>query len=194
MYLTREQALAGEPCRGCGLPVIDHLGNWPFLAEQSERDMVDRAAADAAFAELHRDCHAHRWSMDGSRAMHCGLCCPPLPLSRGQIDTISQILKGVTRREEELDVWELELTCGHRVDREVHHSNRSWTGSTALCPECHATRGVVTSERTVEAADRRAELKRKQQSEIQRAEREVAKAEKAAKDARRKLAALQAGL
>lgn len=28
-YLTREQAAAGEPCRGCGLPVVDNLGNWP---------------------------------------------------------------------------------------------------------------------------------------------------------------------
>lgn len=27
MYLTREQAAAGEACRGCGLPVIDNLGN-----------------------------------------------------------------------------------------------------------------------------------------------------------------------
>lgn len=27
MYLTREQAAAGEPCRGWGLPVIDNLGN-----------------------------------------------------------------------------------------------------------------------------------------------------------------------
>lgn len=29
MYLTREQAAAEEPCRGCGLPVLDNLGNWP---------------------------------------------------------------------------------------------------------------------------------------------------------------------
>lgn len=29
LYLTREQALAGEPCGGCGLPVIDNLGSWP---------------------------------------------------------------------------------------------------------------------------------------------------------------------
>src|SRR5690606_4245439 len=31
MFLTREQAAGGEPCRGCGLPVIDGLGSFPPL-------------------------------------------------------------------------------------------------------------------------------------------------------------------
>lgn len=29
MYLTREEAASGTACRGCGLPVIDGLGDWP---------------------------------------------------------------------------------------------------------------------------------------------------------------------
>jgi len=28
MFLTREQAAAGAPYRGCGIPVIDNLGSW----------------------------------------------------------------------------------------------------------------------------------------------------------------------
>lgn len=38
MYLTREQAAAGEPCHGCGLPVIDYLGSWPGTMYLSAED------------------------------------------------------------------------------------------------------------------------------------------------------------
>ncbi|HEX4402818.1 MAG TPA: hypothetical protein VHZ98_15970 [Galbitalea sp.] len=193
MYLTREQAAAGEPCRGCGLPVIDNLGSWPPLRQLNEKQRLEREVADAAFTERHRDCHAHRWSMEGSRATHCGLCCPPLPLSASQMENISRILKGVTRREEELDVWALSLTCGHRVEREVHHTNRYLAGSTAHCADCGVTRGIVTSERIVEAADRQAEAKRKRETEVRHAEKDVAKAEAAVAEAKRKLAAIQQG-
>jgi hypothetical protein len=192
MYLTREQAAAGAPCRGCGLPVIDGLGSWPPLMQLTNEQRQDREEADALFSERHKDCHAHRWSMEGSRTTHCGLCCPPLPLSPTQIETLSRILNDVTRREEELDVWTLTLTCGHRVEREVHHMTRYWIASTVPCGECRATCGVVTSERTVEAADRQAEIQRKRASDLARVEKEIAKAEGVAAAAREKLAALKA--
>ena len=105
MYVTREQAAAGEGCRGCGLPVIDNLGSWRPLMQLNEKQRFERKVADAAFTERHQDSHAHRWSMEGSRATHCGLCCPPLPLSPSQMENISRILNSVTRRDEELDVW-----------------------------------------------------------------------------------------
>lgn len=28
-YLTRAEMEAGEPCRGCGQPLLDGLGDWP---------------------------------------------------------------------------------------------------------------------------------------------------------------------
>lgn len=192
MYLSREDAAAGEACRGCGLPVIDNLGSWPPLMQLDEKQKLEREVADAVFTERHHDCHAHRWSMEGSRSTHCGLCCPPLPLSSSQIENISRILNSATRREEELDVWALTLTCGHRVERTVHHTQRCWVGSTTFCADCEVTRGIVTSERIIEAADRLTETRRKLQTDLQRAERAAAKAEMIAAQARQKVADLRA--
>ncbi len=193
MYLTRDQAAAGEPCRGCGLLVIDGLGSWPPLMHLSDLERIDYDVAEAKYKERHPDCRAHRWSMEGSRTTHCGLCCPPLPLSQNQIESISGILNGHVRRGEELDVWALDLTCGHRTERSVHYTQRYWIGTTTLCPECELTRGIVGAERIVEAASRMAEVKQKRTSDVARAEKEVARAEKAATEAREKLAALRAG-
>jgi hypothetical protein len=67
MFRTREEAAAGEPCRGCGLPVIDNLGSWPPLMHLSPDERVEHDRAEALFRELHPDYHAHRWSMQGSR-------------------------------------------------------------------------------------------------------------------------------
>lgn len=192
MYLTRDQAAAGEPCRGCGLPVVDNLGGWPPLMHLTEDERRDHDAANARFREQHPDCHAHRWSMEGSRSTHCGLCAPPLPLSSSQIENISRILNSATRREEELDVWELTLTCGHRVERSVHYTQRYWVGSTTFCADREVTRDIVTSERIIETADRLAETRRKLQTDLQRAERAAAKAEMIAAKARQKVADLSA--
>ena len=85
---------------------------------------------------------------------------------------------GNVRREEEHDIWALDLTCGHRVERTVHHKQRYWIGTTTVCPECEFTRGVVTAERIVEAANRKKEMERKRATDVAKAGREVAKAEK----------------
>lgn len=191
MYLTREQALSGEPCRGCGLPVIDNLGSWPALMNLSEQERRDHDAAEAKFHQLHPDCDAVRWSMQGSRAMHCCLCCPPLPLSQSQVESISRIFNRHVVHEEELDVWTLALTCGHRVERTVHNTNQYWSGSTTHCPECGMTRGVLNSERIIEAKDRLAEVRRKRDAEVAKAKKEVRRAEAAAASAREKLAAMR---
>lgn len=193
MFLTREQAAAGEPCRGCGLPVIDGLGSFPPLMHLTPKHRLDYDAAEAQYQAIHSDCQAHRWSMQGSRATHCGFCCPPIPPSDAQLEAVAQILRGHVRREEELDVWELLLTCGHRTKHEVHHTQRYWVRSTVRCADCGVTRGVVTSERIVEAAARMAEVKRKRENAVQRAEKDVEKAEAAFRVARQKLALLQTG-
>jgi hypothetical protein len=192
MYLTREQAAAGEPCRGCGLPVIDNLGDWPGTMYLTDEQRVIYDADKARFHEMHPDCEAHRWSMAGSRATHCGHCCPPLPFSPEQYKGIRQILAGWVRREDELDTWERTLTCGHKVEQSVHLSNREPSLATQWCPKCEITRGVVSSEKIVEAVARKAEAKRKRDDSIVRAEHELKKAEQAAAEASRRLVALRA--
>ena len=193
MYLTREQAAAGEPCRGCGLPVIDNLGDWGGTIYLTPEQRIEYDADQAKYREMHPNCDAHRWSMQGSRATHCGYCCPPLPMSREQSEHIGRLLASFPeRREEELDIWERILMCGHKVQQSVHHTNQSPSFSTARCPECEMTRGVVSSEKIVEAAARRAEAVRKRDDRVARAERDLKKADKAAAEARKKLAEAQA--
>jgi hypothetical protein len=192
MYLTREQAAAGEPCRGCGLPVIDHLGDWPGTMHLTDKQRVVYDTDLARFQEIHSNCAAYRWSMAGSRATHCGHCCPPLPMSPEQNESIHRILAGWVRREEELDIWMLTLTCGHKVEQSVHSSNREPSFATMACTKCDITRGVVSFEKIVEAVARKAEAKRKRDDGIVRAEHDLKKAEQAAAEARHRLAALKA--
>lgn len=193
MYLTREEAAAGEPCRACGLPVIDNLGSWPGTMYLSPEERIEYDAAEARFKEMHPDCESHRWSMSGSRATHCGFCCPPIPFSDAQLEAVAQIFRNSTTREEDLDIWERTLTCGHTIQRTVHHTNSSPSFSTEHCEQCEITRGVVSSEKIVDAASRQRDAQRKRDEQVAKAEREVAKAEKAAREARRKLDELRAG-
>jgi hypothetical protein len=160
-YLTRAQAAAGEPCRGCGLPVIDNLGNWRGTMHLTPEQKVEYDADQALCEKMHTNCDTHRWSMSGSRATHCCYCCLPIPMSPEQYEHISRIFTSSSRRDEGLDIWERTLTCGHVVEQTVHHTNQHPGRSTAWCPDCEMTRGVVTSVKTVEAAARMAEAKRK---------------------------------
>lgn len=193
MYLTREQAAAGDPCCGCGLPIIDNLSDWPGTMYLTDEQRVIYDLDQERYREMHPNCDAHRWSMAGSRATHCGYYCPPIPISREQAESIQRILAaGSESREEELDIWARTLTCGHQVEQRVHHSNREPSFSTQWCPECDITRGVVTSEKVSEAAARMAEANRRLDDKIARAERELRKVEKVAADARKKLAEVQA--
>lgn len=152
---------------------------------------IEYDADQAKYKKMHPDCDAHRWSMSGSRTTHCGSCCPPIPMSPEQYEDISRILLSSPRREQELDIWECTLTCGHTVEQSVHHTNQHPSFSTAWCPDCEMTRGVVSSTKAVEAAARMAEAKRKRDDQVARAERELKVAEKAARDARKRLADLR---
>lgn len=192
MYLTSEEAAAGEPCRACGLPVIDRLGSRPPLMHLTDEERVEYDAAEARFKELHPDCGSHRWSISGSRTTHCGLCCPPLPIPPDRLEAVRRILMNANPREEELDIWERTLTCGHVAQQSVHHTNSGPSFSTQRCHECGITRGVVSSVKIVEAADRKREAERRQDKQVARAERELAEAEQAARAARRKLEELRA--
>ena len=146
--LTRAEVEAGVPCRGCGLPILDGLGNWPPLMHLTDERRLEHEVAEAAFKERHPDCRAHRWSMDGSRATHCGFCCPPVPLSDRQIEELARLLQSFGPTDPaDLVTWHLALTCEHQVDHQVHQSQSYWSRSVVPCPECGVDRGVVESRR-----------------------------------------------
>ena len=86
MYLMGEQAAAGEICRGNVLPVIDNLGSWPGTMDITDEQRIIYDADHERYREMYPNCDAHRWSMAGSRATHCGYCCPPIPMSRDQAE------------------------------------------------------------------------------------------------------------
>ncbi|GGF31194.1 hypothetical protein GCM10010922_02810 [Microbacterium sorbitolivorans] len=194
MFLTREEARSGAPCRACGLPVIDNLGNWPGTMYLTDEERIEYDATNALFEKMHPACGTGRWSMDGSRATHCLLCCPPLPLSESQIETITRILTDSPRNEADLDVWKLTLTCGHVTERTSHRTNNGFNARTVSCTECDATRGVVETVKVETAATRRRDAELARAAEIVKAEREVKKAEKAAREAQRRLEQLRDSL
>jgi hypothetical protein len=160
---------------------------------RTDEQRVIYDADQKRYREMHPNCDAHRWSMAGSRATHCGYCCPPIPMSREQAERIQRIFATVSeRREEELDVGARTLTCGHNVEQSVHHTNPEPSFSTQWCPECENVRGVGSSDKVVEAAARMTEANRRRDDKIASAESAVKKAEKAAAAARKKLAEVQA--
>lgn len=148
--LSWEEYKAGEPCRGCGEPMSDRLGNWWPLLKLSEAERREYEEAQQAFREKHSDCKAGQWSIDGSRVGHCGACCPPPPLGPKQIKKLSKIfttMPSPEERKKDLDVWSLTLRCGHVFSFIQHRSNTYVSVSVVDCPECGARRGVVSSER-----------------------------------------------
>jgi hypothetical protein len=146
-YLARDELEAGAACRGCGLPVMERLGDWPWPKDRTPEEQSAYAAAEADFRTRHSDCHSHRWSMSGSRSTHCGRCCPPPPLHQSQIDAISAILRGHKPKFDELDRWRLTLTCEHTVDRTAHRSHARWSSPVVECSQCGKHRGVVDAEK-----------------------------------------------
>lgn len=187
MYLSREEAADGEACRGCGLPVIDNLGDWPATMYLSPNERIEYDAEQARFRERHSDCESHLWSMAGSRATHCGDCCPPLPLLDTQLEHVEGILRRSRPSVEQLDEWERLLTCGHQVQQQTHYTSSRPSFSTHRCLKCDELRGVVSSKKIIEAGARKEEAERRRADALARAERKLEKAEKAASDARREL-------
>ncbi|MBC6463343.1 hypothetical protein [Actinomadura sp. HBU206391] len=173
-YMTREELEAGVPCRGCGEPIIDGLGSFPGTMYLTPEQKVEYEKEEARYRQRHGDCKAHRWTMGGSRTHHCGFCCPPPPLSQRQIEAISKILvPAVARRttKDDLDDWDLTLTCDHVVRVQAHRSNRHYSARVLDCPECNDRRGVVTQQRIGPSGDRAGQVERERlTAEIKSAE------------------------
>jgi hypothetical protein len=144
MYLTREEAEAGAPCRGCGVPVMGERQNERSFASPTSQSPQALADEDA-FRTRHATCHSHRWSVEGFRGMHCGQCCPPPPLSAQQVERLAVLLSRPTTATDQ-HRWHLTLTCGHRLEVSAHKGNRpSWHPSVWKCVQCDLARGVVAS-------------------------------------------------
>jgi len=191
-YLSREELEARVPCLGCGQPVIDGLGGWPLLMKLDDEQKRDHEAADAAFKSRHPDCHASRWSMAGSRTIHCSFCCPPPPLSERQIQKIKAILTSSPRPDPaNLDTWTLTLTCDHVVEKRQHSSNRSWYRSVEDCPTCDRTRGVVTAERALDGSVQQIAEDHQAQEELTHARQERDRLHREAQAARREVSRLE---
>jgi hypothetical protein len=192
-YLSRGELEARVPCRGCGQSIIDGLGKWPPLMKLDDEQKRDYETADAAFKSRHLECHASRWSMAGSRTTHCSFCCPPPPLSEGQIQQINAILTSSHPPDPaDLDAWTLTLTCDHVVEKSQHRSNRTWSRSVEECPTCDYTRGVVTAERVLDGRVQQvAEHHKAQEEELTHARQERDRLHSEAEAARRKVSRLE---
>jgi hypothetical protein len=152
-YLSWAEIEAGEPSRGCGQPLLDGLGDWYPLNKLTPDQRAEYDRAEELYRERHRGCRSHRWSLSGHRAQHCGYCCPPLPLTAQQIEKVTRIFSSARTRPEDLDGWDLTLTCGHTVRRTQHrdHGDRhSWL--VVECVTCRQRRGV-TAQRIGPAGD-----------------------------------------
>lgn len=190
-YLSRAEVEAGEPCRGCGQPLLDGLGDWPPLNRLTPQQRAEYDRAEALFRERHGACRSHRWSLSGHRATHCGYCCPPPPISDRQIERIRQILFSARVRNEDLDAWQLTLTCGHVVRRAQHRDHHTCTARVADCPECGMRRGVVTADRTGPMDDRSGQVARQRlAAELQVAQARLDRQRKAVEATERRIAEL----
>jgi len=157
-YMSRAEMEAGEPCRGCGQPLLDGMGGWPPLLQLTPEQRAEYDRADTAFRERHADCRAGRWSLSGHRTTHCFYCCPPPPMSTRQIEKLEQIFSSVHPHARvptaDLDAWDLALTCDHVVRRTQHRDRDRYGIAVTDCPACGRRRGVVTARRVGPAEDK----------------------------------------
>lgn len=194
MHLSYDDAATGVPCRACGQPVIDHLGDWPVTLERTTEEQIAYESAAAALQAAHPDCHEGRWAASGSRTLHCTLCCPPPPFSPAALNDLRQVLQGISAAAPEaLDTWALRLSCDHRVEHASPYTQQNWTALTIRCPKCRVIRGVLTSTRIREAIGRGETDEDRRQRAADRAREAVVNAEALAELARQKLAALERG-
>ena len=87
----------------------------------------------------------------------------------------------------EFDTWRLVLTCDHVIDKTQHRTNVSWSASTASCPQCQKTRGIITAEKQPASTVRRAAENTRLAAELETARRELAKHQKKVDAAQRRL-------
>jgi primosomal protein N'' len=88
-------------------------------------------------------------------------CCPPPPLSDRQVEHVARILSSARVRTEDLDAWDLTLTCDHVVRSTQHRDYGDRYAATVLnCPTCARRRGIVTAARVGPAGDNSGQVAR----------------------------------
>lgn len=178
--LSWAEYVAGEPCRGCGLPMTDELGSWPPLLQLSEAEKLEYEEANQKFRERHTDCRDARWTVGGSRVTHCCFCCPPPPMGPKQVEKLARLFASWPSREErkkDLDRWDLTLRCDHVVPYIQHRENTRVSARVVDCPECGERRGVVSSERVGPAYRDDGTIRERAAADRERLARELAAAE-----------------
>lgn len=110
------------------------------------------------------------------------------------LEEVRRMLQSIPgNRDREFDIWAPLLTCDHRIERTQRYTHQHWSsGSTAHCPDCDATRRIVTAERINTATTRARDAENQRKTAVEKARREVAKAEAQARAARKKLAEIEA--
>ena len=159
-YMSWAEVEAGEPCRGCGQPLLDGAGDWPLPFQLTPEQRAEYDRAEKAFRERHPDCRAGRWGLSGTQTFHCFNCCPPPRLSARQIEKLEQIFSSPRVRAEDLDAWDLSLTCDHVVRREQHRDHKHYGLAVIDCPTCARRRGVVTARHVGPADDKDGQVAR----------------------------------
>lgn len=95
---------------------------------------------------------------------HCFYCCPPPPMSALQIEKLGQIFSSARAharvRTEDLDAWDLTLTCDHVVRCAQHRDHDRYGIAVTDCPTCGRRRGVVTARRVGPADDKSGQVAR----------------------------------
>src|SRR5579863_2206865 len=91
--LTRAEFEAGVPCRGCGEPWLDGLGDWPPLLKMTQEQRADHDREEERYRARHGECRAHSETVAGNRTRHRGYCCPPPPLSVEQVERLQQLMR-----------------------------------------------------------------------------------------------------
>lgn len=170
-YLSRAEFEAGHPCRGCGEPILDRLGDHPPLQRMTSEERAEHDAEEARYKERHGECRAGGWTVSGSRTKHCNHCCPSPPMSEKQVKAISEILFSRKTDKRDLDDWDLTLTCDHTVRRTQHRDHQHYSMSVASCPSCGKRRGVVEAVHVGPTEDPEGEVQRERlAAELQAAE------------------------
>lgn len=78
-------------------------GSGKGLIHLTEGERAQYDSEEQLFRVHHADCHAHRWTMEGSLTTHCGKCCPPPPISPEQTVRIATVLHYALRDQQGLE-------------------------------------------------------------------------------------------
>ena len=201
MYLSWEEYKAGEPCRGCGEPMMDGRGYWPGTMYLSEQERREYDAEEERFRERHPDCKSGRWGISGSRTRHCMRCCPPPPWGPAQIEKIARLVASwpsAEERKKDQDAWELTLTCDHTVRHTQHRDHSYVSAAVVACSECGERRGVVQSVRMGSAcndaaseAERAVADRERLAGELAAAQQKLRREERKAEATRRRIEEMQ---